>query len=382
VARHRPRTLLVALAVSGALAGAGGAAGQGTFASPSGIASALPRPLNPSTGKTFYVSPDGSDANPGTLPRPWRTIQKALNTLKPGQRALVRAGTYKEGLAMRRSGTAAKPITVAAYPGERPVVDAPSGTGDTYAIQIKGSYFRLRGFVLQGASGGSSTNVYADFGSHHLEIRENEIRGSADQGFYSEPDTSSVQLIGNLIHDNGSGEARHQSHGIYMQGTGHLVANNVVYNHPYGFGIQVYPSNRDTIVVGNTVVASGYSGIVIGGDQGVRGITIRNNIFALNRQWGIAHDMDNPADSRADHNVLFANRYGPIQPGFSGTDFSGGNIVGDPRFVKPAAGNFRLGPGSPAIDRALPEYSKPVDYDGRRRPQGRAPDIGAFERPK
>jgi hypothetical protein len=46
------------------------------------------------SARTFYVSPVGSDGNPGTLRRPWKTVEKALETLRPGQRALVRAGTY------------------------------------------------------------------------------------------------------------------------------------------------------------------------------------------------------------------------------------------------------------------------------------------------
>ena len=29
----------------------------------------------------FYVSPSGLDTNPGTLATPWKTIQKAANTL-------------------------------------------------------------------------------------------------------------------------------------------------------------------------------------------------------------------------------------------------------------------------------------------------------------
>jgi hypothetical protein len=36
-------------------------------------------------GATFYVSTTGSDSNPGTPAAPWRTIQKAFNTLTAGQ---------------------------------------------------------------------------------------------------------------------------------------------------------------------------------------------------------------------------------------------------------------------------------------------------------
>lgn len=345
------------------------------------LASALPTTLSPSTGSTFYVSRRGSDANPGTLRRPWRTAQKALNTLRPGQQALVRAGTYSEGLLMRRSGTEAKPITLAAYPGERPVLRPASTDGDTYAMRISGSYFRLRGFVLEGAAGTSSANIYLFGSASHVDIRRNEIRASQDQGVFAEETTRSVHMVGNRIHGNGlnSDPGQHQSHGIYLQGQDHLIANNVIYDHPFGFGIQIYPENTGTIVVDNTVVASGLSGIVIGGEGGVTRITIRNNIFAFNSRWGIAHDSDNPSSSVADHNVLFGNGRGAIQPGFQGTDFSRGNINSDPRFVNVTMGDLHLQARSPALARALPDYSMRVDADGRRRPRGSGPDIGAFE---
>src|SRR5215207_1441280 len=41
-----------------------------------------------------YISPRGSDAGPGTRRRPWRTIQKGLDGVRPGQMLLVRAGIY------------------------------------------------------------------------------------------------------------------------------------------------------------------------------------------------------------------------------------------------------------------------------------------------
>jgi hypothetical protein len=50
--------------------------------------------------------------------------------------------------------------------------------------------------------------------------------------------------------------------------------------------------------------------------------------------------------------------------------------------VNRAAQNFRLRPTSGAIDRALGSYAPTFDFDGRRRPQGRRPDEGAFERPR
>jgi hypothetical protein len=70
------------------------------------------------------------------------------------------------------------------------------------------------------------------------------------------------------------------------------------------------------------------------------------------------------------HNILYP---------FTGT--VGTNIVADPLFVNAAAGDYHLDGASPAVDAAVPGDIVPsADYDGAARPQGAAPDIGAFER--
>jgi hypothetical protein len=341
----------------------------------------LPPPLPPSTGQTFYVATDGLDSNPGTLAQPWRNVQKALNTLQAGQRALVRAGTYSQNLTFTRAGSAAAPITVAAYPGERPVLHA-AASGDTYPIEISGSYFRLQGFVIENARGTSGANVYPTGPAHHLELSRNEIRFSQDQGVYSDPSTHDIQVLGNLIRDNGFGHVpgQHQSHGVYMEGARHLIANNVIQDHPFGFGIQIYPENTATIITANTVVTAGYSGIVVGGSGGVNNIVVVNNVFAFNAQYGVSHDSACPTASRADHNVVFGNGFGATQGGCSGLDYSRGNRTTNPLFVNYPGRDLHVNAGSPAIDYALPEYSPGGDFDGRARPQS-APDAGAFERP-
>ena len=344
------------------------------------IGSALPIGLPPSTGKIFYVAPTGSDRNRGTRKRPWRTIQKALDRLQPGQRAYVRAGTYTQDLVMSRSGTAAAPITIAAFPGERVVLHAASTTGDTYPVRITGSYFRLHGFVVEQAIGVSSTDVYIQGSANHVEISGSELRYSQDQGLFAERTTSYVFIVANRIHDNGWGhvEGQHQSHGMYVEGSYDVIADNVIYNQPYGFGIQLYPANHDTVVVDNTAVRNGHSGIVVGGPGGVYNITIRNNIFAFNGSWGIETDSRCPSAITIDHNLLFGNPGGGIRAGCAGLDTAGGNVESDPLFVDGASNDLRIQPVSPAVAQALAEWSEPFDATGRRRPAS-APSIGAYE---
>jgi hypothetical protein len=383
---HAGGAVLVTLTLAGAACASETAAQRPAVAPAARPGSGLPRPLARSRGRLHHVAVMGNDRNPGTSERPWRTVQRALDRLRPGERAYVHAGTYAEDLVMRRAGTARAPITVLAAPGERVVLRPGSSSGDTYAIRFRSgaAYVRFGGFVLELARGTSSTNVYFEGSAHHIELARNEIRFSQDQGIFAEDSTRNLQIVGNRIHDNGRGHVsgQHQSHGIYLEGRDHLLANNVVYDHPYGFGIQIYPANQGTIVVHNTVVGSALGAIVVGGDRGVGDITIRNNILAFNRGLGVRADSDCPTGPvPVDRNLIFGNTAGSVD-GRCGTIRATQNVNADPRFVSRARRNFELGPRSPALNRARADYSPRTDARGRRRPSGRGYDIGAYERPR
>jgi len=75
--------------------------------------------------KTLVVAPNGDDSAPGTLARPLKTIQKAVNLAAPGDVIAVRGGTYAltDNITIATSGTASQPIALSAYQGERVVVD-------------------------------------------------------------------------------------------------------------------------------------------------------------------------------------------------------------------------------------------------------------------
>jgi hypothetical protein len=65
---------------------------------------------------TLHVSPDGSDANPGTEVDPFQTIQKAADVAKAGDVVCVMAGVYQERVVINHSGTEENPIV---FQGER-----------------------------------------------------------------------------------------------------------------------------------------------------------------------------------------------------------------------------------------------------------------------
>ncbi|GEM_PF-4579714 len=62
--------------------------------------------------RTFYVSPQGNDNNPGNESAPWKTMKKAADTLQAGDMAIFENGTYLETqmTPFVNGGTAANPI--------------------------------------------------------------------------------------------------------------------------------------------------------------------------------------------------------------------------------------------------------------------------------
>jgi hypothetical protein len=76
--------------------------------------------------RTYYVdnrNPKAADSNPGTLERPFLTINKAARVLQPGERVVIMTGVYRERVDPARGGTGPdKVISYEAAPGAQVVV--------------------------------------------------------------------------------------------------------------------------------------------------------------------------------------------------------------------------------------------------------------------
>jgi hypothetical protein len=304
---------------------------------------------------------------------------------------------------MNRAGTATNPITVGAYPGERPVVP-PGGSGSMdYPLRITAgaAYFRFAGFIVESGPLHTTPNVWISDGqqyppdpppTHNIEISGCEIRSGMGTGVLVSPNTDSVQLLGNSVHDNGNGSQQHQ--GLYFQGQNGLIANNLVYHQPNGFGIQVrgnYPDPdtvveipaRNVIVTANTAVDNSLSGIVV--ENNATLTTVINNITAFNGSHGV-WGYNNGSGEILPGNLGYSNDgFGNPSGQFGNSsgliiDFSLGNRLGDPLFVNRLGHDYHLLAGSAAIDVGLSPYSPRTDYDGDTRPRGPLPDLGADER--
>lgn len=91
----------------------------------------------------WYVSPAGSDANAGTLRKPFQTIQHAADVAGPGDTVYLRKGTYRESVVPAQSGTAAAPITFEPYhhevvtiDGADPIAEFTAGTNGSWTASM------------------------------------------------------------------------------------------------------------------------------------------------------------------------------------------------------------------------------------------------------
>ncbi|HEU5225525.1 MAG TPA: DUF5123 domain-containing protein, partial [Actinomycetota bacterium] len=105
-------------------------------------------------GPVHWVAIEGDDAGPGTRDEPWATLQHAADSVGSGATVYVREGVYEQRVEIRASGTPGRPITFAAAPGERVVLDGsslvvPAGQNAMIAIDSQ-RFVTIRGFEITG----------------------------------------------------------------------------------------------------------------------------------------------------------------------------------------------------------------------------------------
>ncbi|MFA7158055.1 MAG: right-handed parallel beta-helix repeat-containing protein [Kiritimatiellia bacterium] len=107
--------------------------------------------------KTYYVATNGNDASSGlSAVQALRTLGRAAALVRPGDTVRIAGGVYKEGLYARATGTAELPITFAAMPGERVVLDGDAAGQRHLLLSLRKSHLRFDGLILQNAVLGPS----------------------------------------------------------------------------------------------------------------------------------------------------------------------------------------------------------------------------------
>ena len=200
----------------------------------------------PAVAAVYFVSPDGSDSNPGTENEPFRTIQRAADVVSAGDLVMVGDGVYTDEdgdgaiVTLRRGGTSSALVTFKARNKWGAKLDGQNNRAVNGFQFGAVNYVRIEGFEIygvgNGGSGGASgIEIYS--GGRNSQIVGNHIhdvgkmctdtRNGQNGIFVEQPE---VVIERNLIHDigrfalgeNGCSPAtsyyQNNDHGIYMDG--------------------------------------------------------------------------------------------------------------------------------------------------------------------
>jgi len=289
-----------------------GAGNQGSQSSPAlAITPAAPR------GQTYYVSKTGDDANPGTQAQPWRTIQKAADTVTTGDTVYVNAGIYDEKVFIRASGNPGAMISFIA-----------NGNVKSYGFHIVADYVRIKGFNITSVDSGWTTTAYGIFvrgnyciiednyiyycpnsgictatASHGCIIRNNKLQRNTLAGM--EIDGTNHLIENNEIwdtivyHTPTQSMLTQDSNGAFYHGSGHIFRGNYIHNitfthpeaqgyHPHIDAFQTFSGAQNVLFEKNLIVMPEYvdePGNSLAGWMLARAtnITIRNNIVVIHR---------------------------------------------------------------------------------------------------
>jgi Putative Ig domain/Protein of unknown function (DUF1565) len=371
-------------------------------------------------GVCRYVSPIGSDSNPGTSAAPFRTIQKAADVVNPGDVVIVADGIYSNSAASGVGSTLVN-ITRGGAPGN-PV---------TFQSQ------NLHGAVLDGLSNTTAEGI--EFGANNVTVRGFEVRGFSDLGIGNDRGGQFADIARNLIHDIGryctdtaigkvgiflsidnvtveqnsiynigrysTGEngcsnstTYYQSndHGIYIDGASNvIVRNNLFWNNVHGWSLQVYNRPVSNLLIANNTFAiqnPWRPGFIIFANPPTVPVTnalVENNIFyqpntaaiyldsyGVPSGWSVtvSHNL-----TTAGHTLEFYNGSTVVYDAAPSWVFSANMVNANPDFVSTASSpyNFHLTSGSPAIGAGLILPDVTNDYDGVTRGAGN--DLGAYK---
>ncbi|GAA4952712.1 hypothetical protein [Actinoplanes utahensis] len=136
-----------------------------TSVSPSTSTSSTPPP----TANALYVAPNGTDGAAGTIAAP-TTLTSAISRIAAGGTIYLRGGTYAHSSTVTippgNNGAAGSLKTIAAYPGEKPVLNFSAQAEDPAArgLAVNGDFWKVYGIVVERAGDngifvGGSNNV-------------------------------------------------------------------------------------------------------------------------------------------------------------------------------------------------------------------------------
>jgi hypothetical protein len=263
-----------------------------------------------------FVAVDGSDSGPGTMARPWATINHAAEQAQAGDTIVVRGGSYvlPAQVRPRNSGRSDAWITYVAYPGENPIFDAQQisyeslhqGDLDNGAFQIENvSYIRVANLKLINSHDAGFT--VRD--SSNIDLITNSTNGTYSSGIavwdtnHEGKRTQKIRILGNTITRATTWDLapadkpKPQEQPQEALSIGGAVDFKVAYNHVYDSekeGIDIKETSKQGSVNHNFVDNLDRQGIYIDAWFGeLDNIEVFSNVVERCRGAGIALSVEN-----------------------------------------------------------------------------------------
>jgi Right handed beta helix region len=357
----------------------------------------------PASAATYYMAPNGSDNNNGSIGAPWGSYKRAQSALRPGDILYARGGTYPlsagSGWDWTVSGTAAAPITFKAYPGEKPVFDGRYQYGD-FLILSNVAWVVIDGLTI--------THWNDQYGNGSIIILNNAnnitvqnmdfVDNGADQRdhhIYVGGGTPSYLTIRNNNFTRATGGAIHMYH--YPNGQHVYIYNNTFKDNYWGV---IACDKADDVQIYNNIFYQGLNFPTFGpnaaniqtncGTYPATNIVIKNNVVynANSTARGLVATTWASGNITEDHNLWYMPGGKPISWNgnlYSVAEFRNATAHSDhsketnPQFVDVAGGDFHSNPSSVVTDGGVTLPMVSTDKTGVTRPQGSAYDLGAYE---
>jgi parallel beta-helix repeat protein len=294
---------------------------------------------------TYYVATTGDDTRTkaqATSPStPWKTINAAVAKLVAGDTLYVRGGTYVEAVFIWNSGTASAPITIAAYPGELPIIDGnrtfPTGQW-AGLLNLSGNYLHVSGFEVKNSILGNEARGVSLYGTnnrlskcnvHH--VYSNGVLIQGDYGIVEDCVVWQSDLAMGLGLRNGWGSgltaARGRADDDHFTDDA-IIRRNVVFNN-WGEGLSTYEA-KGTIIEDNIIYDNQAQNLYISDARNVlcqRNIIYRTpgNAVGPNTDCALADEV--AAVPRSSDNTIINNFfYGLNFSAFSWTIVDGSGL--------------------------------------------------------
>ncbi|HEY0488892.1 MAG TPA: DUF1565 domain-containing protein [Telluria sp.] len=356
-------------------------------------ASGLAQAATPATTYNLYVSPTGSDSASGSKAAPFRTISRAIKSLRPSTTVWVAPGTYTGGFRNTVSGTASARIYFVSTTKWGAKIVPATTSPNNFAFDNRGSYVDIIGFEINGSAykygtkwrygiynGGSYDSIRENYVHHIAKNVPCDSAGASAIGADSYYKGVKADIISNVVHDIGPAGC-HFIQGIYMSTSG-TIKNNAVYRVAEA-GITLWHDANNVIITNNTVTSSG-SGIVVGGGDyyfrtaGADNVHVYSNIVYDNK-YGISEQGKTGTTNTYRNNLVYQNTYNwTLKNGLKHYNTVSAN-PGFTAYSRTGTQNLKITSASPAIARGTSTYAHPTDIVGRPRTSTTGFDIGAYQ---